>query len=142
MDKQENYVKLEFYAKDKNVAIARLAAASFAAEAGFTLPDIEEIKVAISEGVSNAMIHGYCGDESRIVEMTLSIDHSILKVEIKDEGVGIADIKKAMEPTYSSVSERMGLGFVFMESFMDTLNVHSAPNCGTVLLMTRRCPLL
>ena len=140
MDKQENYVKLEFYAKDKNVSIARLAAAAFAGEAGFSLPDIEEIKVAVSEGVSNAMIHGYCGDESRIVEMTLSVDHNLLKVEIKDEGVGIDDIKKAMEPTYSSVAERMGLGFVFMESFMDTLNVHSAPNRGTVLLMTRRCP--
>lgn len=142
MDKQANYVKLEFYAKDENVAIARLAAAAFAGETGFSLADIEEIKVAVSEGVSNAMIHGYCGDESRLVEMTLSVEKSLFKVEIKDDGVGIADIKKAMEPTYSSVAERMGLGFVFMESFMDTLNVHSAPNRGTVLLMTRRCPHL
>ena len=141
MDKLDNYVKLELYAKDKNVAIARLAAAAFAGEVGFTLSDIEEIKVAVSEAVSNAMIHGYSGDESRIVEMTLSVDHHTMKVEVKDDGVGIADVKKAMEPTYSSVAERMGLGFVFMESFMDTLNVDSAPNRGTVVLMTRRCPL-
>jgi stage II sporulation protein AB (anti-sigma F factor) len=142
LDNQENYVKLEFYAKDKNVAIARLAAASFAGEAGFSLSDIEEIKVAVSEGISNAIIPGYCGDESRLVEMAMSMEKNLFKVEIKDEGIGIADIKKAMEPTYSSVAERMGLGFVFMESFMDTLNVHSSPNCGTVLLMTRRCPNL
>ena len=65
--KQNNYVRLEFYAKDCNISSARLAAASFGAELGFSFSDLEEIKVAVSEAVSNAMIHGYCGDESRLV---------------------------------------------------------------------------
>ena len=140
MEKQNNYMRLEFYAKDSNVAAARLAAAAFGADLGFTLTDIEEIKVVDSEGVSNAMIHGYCVDESRLVEMVLSAEGGNFSIVIKDDGVGIADVKKAMEPTYSTISDRLGLGFVFMGSFMDTLEVQSTPGRGTLVRMTKRCP--
>lgn len=136
----QNYVRLEFSSRNCNVAVARLAASSFCAELGFTVTDIEEIKVAVSEAISNAILHGYCGDESRNVEMTLSVCGKDLEITVKDNGIGISDIKKAMEPTYSSVADRMGLGFVFMGSFMDTLDVQSAPNCGTVIRMRKQCP--
>ena len=142
MAEVQNYVRLEFSAKDSNVAVARLAAASFCADLGFTLTDIEEIKVAVSEGVSNAMIHGYCGDENRNVEVTFTVQDGFLEILIKDDGVGIEDVKRAMEPAYSTIADRMGLGFVFMSSFMDTLDVQSAPNCGTLVRMQKRCPVL
>lgn len=142
MAEVQNYVRLEFAAKDSNVAVARLAAASFCADLGFTLTDIEEIKVAVSEGVSNAMIHGYCGDENRNVEVTFTVQDGFFEILIKDDGVGIEDVKKAMEPAYSTIADRMGLGFVFMSSFMDTLDVQSAPNRGTVVRMQKRCPVL
>lgn len=142
MAENRNYVKLEFFSKDCNVAVARLAAASFSAELGFSLTDIEEIKVAVSEGVSNAMIHGYGGDETRIVEMTLSVCGDFFEITVKDDGVGIDDVQKAMEPTYSTIADRMGLGFVFMDSFMDSLDVQSAPQCGTLVRMQKRCPCL
>lgn len=137
----ENYVKLEFAAKDSNVAIARLSAAAFGAELGFTVTDIEEIKVAVSEAVSNAMIHGYGGDENRSVEVVYTLCGDIFEITVKDEGVGIADIQKAMEPAYSTIADRMGLGFVFMGSFMDRLDVESAPNKGTTVRMQKRCPV-
>lgn len=142
MAERSNFARLEFYAKDSNVAVARLAAASFAADLDFSLTDIEEIKVVVSEGVSNAMIHGYCGDESRLVELTLSATEELFTVTVRDDGVGIEDVKKALEPAYSSISDRMGLGFVFMSSFMDTLDVTSSPGKGTLVRMTKRCPVL
>lgn len=142
MAEERNYVRLEFSAMDRNVAVARLAAASFCVELGFTLTDLEEIKVAVSEAVSNAMLHGYCGDESRSVEMILSVSDAFLEITVKDDGIGIEDVKKAMEPTYSTVADRMGLGFVFMDSFMDGLDVQSAPGKGTVVRMRKRCPCL
>ena len=140
MDKENNYVRLEFYAKDCNVAAARLAAASFGANLGFSLSELEEIKVAVSEGISNAMIHGYCGDESRLVEVTFAVHDGVFEITVKDDGVGIADIKKAMEPAYSTLSDHMGLGFVFMGSFMDGLDVQSSPGAGTTVRMQKRCP--
>ena len=142
MVKQNNYVRLEFYAKDCNVSAARLAAASFGAELGFSFSDLEEIKVAVSEAVSNAMIHGYCGDESRLVEVTFTVSEGVFEIIVKDDGVGIADVKKAMEPAYSTLSDHMGLGFVFMSSFMDGLDVQSAPGVRTTVRMQKRCPSL
>lgn len=140
MVKQNNYVRLEFYAKDCNISSARLSAASFGAELGFSFSDLEEIKVAVSEAVSNAMIHGYCGDESRLVEVTFTVSDGIFEIVVRDDGVGIADVKKAMEPAYSTLSDHMGLGFVFMSSFMDGLDVQSAPGVGTTVRMQKRCP--
>lgn len=140
MAEGQNYVRLEFSARNCNVAVARLAAASFCAELGFTVTELEEIKVAVSEAISNAILHGYGGDESRKVEITLTAGKSNLEITVKDDGIGINDVQKAMEPAYSSISDRLGLGFVFMDSFTDALDVQSAPNCGTVVRMRKQCP--
>lgn len=142
MAKENHYIKMEFSACDSNVAAARLAAAVFCTELGFTFTEVEEIKVAVSEGVSNAIIHGYGGDESGRVELTMTVIESMMELTVKDFGVGIADVAKAMEPAYSSLEDRMGLGFVFMDSFMDSLDVISAPKEGTLVRMRKRCPCL
>lgn len=142
MAKENLYIKMEFSARDSHVAAARLATAAFCTEQGFTFTEIEEIKVAVSEAVSNAILHGYGGDERGVVELTMTVVDDILELTVKDEGIGIEDVAKAMEPAYSSLEERMGLGFVFMSSFMDSLDVTSAPKEGTLVRMRKRCPRL
>ena len=138
MAKGKNYVRLEFYAKDCNLAVARLAAAAFSAEMGFSLTDIEEIKVAVSESVSNAMIHGYGGDETRIVMLTLSAFESELEIVVSDDGIGIKDVEQALTPAYSAAEDHLGLGFVFIQSFMDALDIRSAAGEGTSVRMCKR----
>ncbi len=134
----DNYVRLTLAAKEENVAVARLAAAAIAGELGFTFNEVEEIKVAVSEGISNAIIHGYQNEKECLVEMTMVVRDDELMIKIRDEGIGIADIEKAMQPTYTSVADRMGLGFVFMQSFMDSLEVISKPEQGTTLVMKKK----
>jgi len=134
----DNYVKLTLAAREENVAIARLAAATIAGEMAFTFNEAEEIKVAVSEGISNAMIHGYQGDKSRLVEMSLIVKGDELMIKIRDDGIGIDNIEEAMQPTFTSVADRMGLGFVFMQSFMDSLEVISKPGQGTTLVMKKK----
>lgn len=134
----DNFVKLTLAAQDENVAIARLAAATMSGEMPFTFNEVEEIKVAVSEGVSNAIIHGYQGDKNRLVEMSLIIQGDELLIKIRDDGIGIENIEEAMQPTFTSVADRMGLGFVFMQSFMDSLDVISKPGQGTTLVMKKK----
>ena len=140
MAELQNIVKLEFTAKDCNVAIARLAAASFGAELGFSLTDLEEIKVAVSEAVSNAMIHGYSGDESRSVEVIYMKNGDYFEITVKDDGVGIADIEKAIQPFFTTRPEleRSGMGFTVMESFMDGVEVQSAVGHGTTVRLIKQ----
>ena len=133
----KNQIKMSMYSSSENVSIARLAAATFSAQAELTLGDIEEIKVAISEAVSNAIIHGY-GEEKGIVEFCMNLYGDKIEYIVEDFGKGIADIEMAREPSYSSDPERMGLGFVFMESFMDDLSVLSELGKGTCVKMTRK----
>lgn len=125
-----NQLKMIFTSNSENVGIARITAAAFAAQLDLTLNDIEEIKVAVSEAVSNAVIHGY-GDRSGTVEFGMALYGDRLEFIITDYGKGIADIAQARQPSYSSDPERMGLGFVFMESFMDELLVESEVEKGT-----------
>ena len=136
---QDNFVRLTLAAKDENVAVARLTTAAVAAQLGFTLSEVEELKVAVSEAVTNSIIHGYGGDEQRLIELCLIADEEGLLLKVADEGVGIEDVPKALEPTWSSVAERMGLGFVFMQSFTDTLEVDSKPGQGTAVVMKKQC---
>ncbi len=138
MAKGKNYLRLEFYAKDCNLAAARLAAAAFSAEMGFSMTDIEEIKVAVSESVSNAMIHGYGGDETRIVTLTLSAFENELEMVVDDDGIGIKDVEQALIPAYSAAEDHLGLGFVFIQSFTDALDIRSAPGEGTSVRMCKR----
>lgn len=135
--KTRNEMKLEFTALSENVGIARIVAAAFAAQLDFTLNTLEEIKVAISEAVSNAVIHGYKNSGEGTVYMTLRLLEAAVEIVIADEGCGIADIEEARQPAFSSDPERMGLGFVFMESFMDELEVYSELNRGTTVRMIK-----
>ncbi len=132
-----NRVKLRFLSRADNVGLARISVAALAGQGSFSLPDIEEIKVAVSEAVSNAIIHGYRGQDDGWVEVDMELDQTGLAIVVEDWGVGIEDVEKAREPAYSNDPERMGLGFVFMESFMHGLEVESTLGEGTRVRMRR-----
>ncbi|MHB1610145.1 MAG: anti-sigma F factor [Sulfobacillus sp.] len=128
---------LRFVSLAENVGLARVAVAAVASQIAFSLQDIDEIKVAVSEAVSNAIIHGYQGRPDGWVEIQCDLDRTGLTISIEDWGVGIRDIELARQPAYSEDPERMGLGFVFMESFMHGLSVESTPGQGTRVEMRR-----
>jgi len=132
-------MKLTFSALSHNEAFARSVVAAFAARLNPTLEEVEDIRTAVSEAVTNAIIHGYRGKDGT-VEIRCHIDGEELAVEIWDQGCGIEDTMKAREPFYTSRPdlERSGLGFTVMEAMMDTLQVHSLPGEGTGILMTKR----
>ncbi len=133
-----NEVRMTLYSVSENVAIARVTTAAFAAQAEFTVNEIEDIKVAISEAVSNAIIHGYRNSPGTI-ELIMTLYDDWVEFVITDFGQGIEDIALARQPSFSTDPERMGLGFVFMESFMDELKVESAVDQGTTVRMIKRC---
>ena len=132
-----NQLSLAFSSIAENVAITRLLTASVGAQLDLPLNDIEELKVAVSEAVSNAIIHGYQNNPNHIVYFDLDISNDSLTIVVKDEGCGITDIEQAMQPAYSTDPERMGLGFVFMQSFMDELQVESTLEVGTTVTMIK-----
>lgn len=134
---KENQLVLTFSSIAENVGIARMLIASIGAQLDLPLNDIEELKVAVSEAVSNAIIHGYRGEQGQVVQLELEMDNEALRIVVSDEGCGIPDVKQAMQPAFSTDPERMGLGFVFMQSFMDELEVESTVNKGTVVTMTK-----
>ncbi|MFY9174445.1 MAG: anti-sigma F factor [Peptococcia bacterium] len=134
----KNRVKLEFPSIGDNVALARITIAALASQHELTLNDLEEIKVATSEAVSNAIIHGYQGRPDGIVQLIGILSDDDLIIEIIDEGIGIDDINQALQPAFSSDPERMGLGFIFMQSFMDEVIVESELNEGTRVVLKKR----
>lgn len=127
-------------AKSHNEAFARNVVASFAVEISPTLEEINDIKTAVSEAVTNCVVHAY-KDESGIVEIECKVDEKERSIEIvvRDFGKGIADVKQAVEPffTTSPEDERSGMGFTIIETFMDEMNVESTPGKGTVVRMKR-----
>ena len=133
----KNYLKLDFPSLPQNVGMARSIVAMFAAQLEFTLAEVEEIRVAISEAVSNCVIHAY-PKKPGIVQMELIIERSTLTIKIKDFGRGITDVEQAKQATFSTDPERMGLGLVFMESFMDEMTINSRPQEGTTVVMKKR----
>ncbi len=136
-----NKLLFRFLSRSENVGLARLLAAALVADRNTTIAELDEIKVAVSEAVSNAIIHGYQNDPEQYVEMSLALTREELVVSIHDDGVGIADVEQAMRPSFSSEG-RMGLGFAFMQSFMDDVVVSSLPQSGTTVTMRKRlcCP--
>lgn len=136
----KNQMKMTFNSLGENVGIARVTAAAFAAQLDFTISEIEEIKVAVSEAVSNAVIHGY-GENTGEIELIMKLYEEKIEYIVIDKGKGIPDIELARQPSYSTDPERMGLGLVFMESFMDELNIESEVNRGTVVTMTKKLQL-
>jgi stage II sporulation protein AB (anti-sigma F factor) len=134
----QNFIKLEFASVPENVGLARITVASFASQVDLTLNDLEELKVATSEAVSNAIIHGYENDsKGQIIVEAIRQDGQLI-LTIEDFGKGIEDIEKAMQPAYSTDPERMGLGFVFMKSFMDDIQVKSTIGQGTKVTMKKK----
>lgn len=137
-----NEMKLEFRAVSDNEAFARTAVAAFVAQLNPTLEEISDIKTAVSEAVTNAIIHGYDGEnrEENKVWLSCMIKSDVLDVEISDRGIGIENIEKAMEPLYTSKPEleRSGMGFSFMEAFMDDLEVISEVGQGTTIHMVKK----
>jgi stage II sporulation protein AB (anti-sigma F factor) len=138
--KQHNRIKLELLSRPENVGLARLVVATMASEADYNLSDLEEIKVAVSEAVSNAIIHGYQEKPTETVTMTVSIDEAYLNIIVEDQGCGITDLEQAMQPGNGSDPERMGLGFVFMKSFMDDIDVWTEVGRGTRVALRRSLP--
>lgn len=136
--KQKNQMMMVFDAIEENVGIARIAAAALASQIDFTLTQIEEIKVAVSEAVSNAVIHAYPGGGGKI-ELIIRLYEDRVVYEVRDKGIGIADVSAARRAEFSTREEHMGLGFSFMESFMDTLTVESVLTEGTSVRMMKSC---
>ena len=138
-----NIMEVKFSAKSENESLARVIAASFAAKLDPTLDEIADIKTAVSEAVTNAIIHGYDEDESKFVYLRCEIHNNTIKVVIEDRGHGIEDISMAMQPLYTSKPEleRSGMGFTVMESFMDGVEVSSIKNDGTKIVMTKKINL-
>lgn len=132
-------IQLSFRSKSQNERFSRTVIAAFAARLDPTLEEISDLKTAVSEAVTNAIIHAY-SDESGMVELKAEIRGNDVIIEIRDYGVGIPDIKQAMEPTYTTRPEweRSGMGFAFMEAFTDELRVDSAPGEGTRIRMRKR----
>lgn len=135
-----NEMKISFLSKSENEGFARTAVSAFAALCDPSVEDLADIRTAVSEAVTNAIVHGYRGT-SGTVEITARIlTENEFYIKIKDRGCGIPDIEKAMEPLYTSApcEERSGLGFSVMESFMDSLTVRSEPEKGTVVIMRKK----
>lgn len=134
----DNTMRLEFDSRSSNEAFARVTVAAFMTQLNPTFEEVSDVKTAVSEAVTNAIIHGYEG-ELHTVTIEARIEGKTLCIEIRDQGVGIEDVKKAMEPLYTAKPEleRSGMGFSFMEAFMDELEVVSAPLQGTVVKMKK-----
>ena len=137
--KIENQVTLDFPSRSANEGFARTAAACFAAQLDPTLEEINDIKTAVSEAVTNAIVHAYPDTLGRVSVKLRIREDRILEIVVKDWGVGIADVDQARTPLFTTGSEeRSGMGFTIMESFMDTLKVRSAPGRGTTVTMARK----
>ena len=137
-----NTATIEFLSRSANEGFARTAAACFAAQLDPTLDEVNDIKTAVSEAVTNAVVHAYPDRLGKVkLRLRLFEDHT-LEVTVQDWGVGIADIQQARTPLFTTGNgERAGMGFTIMESFMDSLKVRSKPGKGTVVTMRRRISL-
>lgn len=134
-----NRIRMEFEAVSENERLARVCAVAFVARLDPTLEEINDIKTAVSEAVTNCVIHGYQG-KGGIIVMEASIDGRELEISIQDFGVGIENVEQAMEPLFTTgaENERSGMGFTFMQMFMDDLLVYSKPGEGTTVTMKKR----
>ena len=135
----KNEMCLEFDSISANEAFARVTVAAFMTQMNPSMEEVADVKTAVSEAVTNAIIHGYEGEVHKIV-IRGRIDGEWLELWVEDRGVGIADVEKAMEPLYTTRPEleRSGMGFLFMEAFMDEVKVESEPGKGTAVMMKKR----
>ena len=138
-EKCENEMKLEFISKSSNEAFARVAVAAFAAQLDPTIEELADIKTAVSEAVTNSIIHGY-EDKQGIIKIVCKLKENEIIIEISDTGKGIEDIEAAKEPLYTTKPnlERSGMGFTIMESFMDSMEIESIVGLGTKVTISKK----
>ncbi len=134
-----NEIKLEMDALPENEGFARVAVAAFITPLNPTMEEISDVKTAVSEAVTNAVIHAYSQEGGKI-RIRCSLEGDLLHMEVEDFGKGIEDVKRAMEPLFTTRPdlERSGMGFAFMEAFMDGLEVESSPGKGTKVIMEKK----
>ncbi len=132
-------MKLELDSISSNESFARVVVAAFLTRLNPTMEEVADIKTAVSEAVTNAIIHGYRQEVHKII-IEAMVEKDVFTVSVEDFGVGIEDVKKAMEPMYTTRGdmERSGMGFVFMEAFMDSIEVESKVGQGTKVIMTKK----
>ena len=136
--KEENYIRLEFPSRSSNEAFARAAAAAFASQLDPTMEELGDLRTAVSEAVTNAIVHAYPDSIGRISMRMRILDSCTVEISVRDWGRGIEDVEKAMTPLYTSGGEeRSGMGFTIMASFMDSLRVRSRPGQGTTVTMRK-----
>ena len=135
----DNEMKLEFLSKTNNEAFARITVAAFVSQLDPTIDELSDIKTAVSEAVTNSIIHGYEEEEGNVRVVARIFGNSV-EIEISDNGKGIANVEEARKPLYTSKPnlERSGMGFTIMESFMDDVKVESALGLGTKITMRKR----
>lgn len=135
----KNMMKLEFLSKSQNESFARVSVAAFVSQLDPTIEELSDIKTAISEAVTNSIIHGY-GEEEGIVTIEATIEDNLFKVIISDKGKGIDDVDLAVQPLYTSRPdlERSGMGFTVMETFMDKMQVSSQKGQGTTIILEKK----
>lgn len=140
MSNQKNEMEISFDAISQNEGFARVAVAAFVTHLNPTLEELADVKTAVSEAVTNAIIHGYEDVHTGKVWLRCCLEGDVLQVEVQDKGKGIEDVEQAMEPLFTTKPEldRSGMGFAFMEAFMDDLEVESKPHQGTVVRMTKK----
>ena len=135
-----NEMHLKFMSKSSNESFARSAVAAFVLELDPTITELADIKTAVSEAVTNAIVHGYRRESGMIyIDVKLTDDNNVI-IKIRDKGVGIEDVKQAMQPLFTTAEseERAGLGFAVMQSFTDSVRVNSAPQKGTSVTLKKR----
>ena len=137
--KAQNFIKINFPSKSVNEGFARSAISAFCAQFDPTVEQINDIKTAVSEAVTNCIVHGY-RNTFGIIYITATIADNTLTVKIVDKGVGIEDVSKAMQPLFTTDpdGERAGIGFAVMQTFMDSLKVKSSSGKGTRVVMTKK----
>ena len=139
MTRAENYVPLEFLSRSNNESFARTAVAGFAAQLDPTLDELGDIKTAVSEAVTNAIVHAYPDALGKVIMKMKLLKGGVLEITVRDWGRGIPDVEEARRPLFTTGgSERSGMGFTIMESFMDKLTVRSLPGKGTTVQMRKR----
>ena len=137
--KASNEVTLTFPSRSSNEGFARAAVSCFAAQMDPTINELEDIKTAVSEAVTNAIVHGYPDSIGDVIVKVRICPNQVLEVMVKDHGRGIPDVEKARQPMFTTGGEeRSGMGFTIMESFMDKLVVRSVPSRGTTVTMRKR----
>ena len=134
----DNDMKLEFVSKSANESFARISVAAFASQLDPTIDELADIKTAVSEAVTNSIIHGY-ENTIGIVKVECKIKENLIEIQVLDNGKGISNVEEARKPLYTTKAEleRSGMGFTIMESFMDELKVESIPDVGTKVTMKK-----